>query len=324
MTGGGGFVGSYVLARMLGAGLTVTLVGPDLGVSPYTAAVVAARSVRFVSCDLAFEDQDVLRAAVDDADALVLLDDANGPAPVTRVLRAAGDRFRHVVFASSSSVYGSPARLPVRESDALSPVTPSGTAKLACEQTVTAFAASGGTATIVRCSSVYGPGERDSNAIPDLIRRALAGEMPSIPGDALDEDDYVHVSDVADATLAAVRRRVDGVYNIGTGIATSTLDLAQLVFGLAGQPATPVFDAPRDPARARIRMVCDTELASAQLGFKARRSLREGILEEIGWFRSRLSPSRSSARARRWMRAVRVGVETTAHASPVGAGPAAL
>src|SRR5438477_800446 len=73
LTGGGGFIGSYLLARLIGAGDEVTLIGPNTGRSRYTAALVATGDVRFLQCEDTFGDQGVLRSAFADADALVLL-----------------------------------------------------------------------------------------------------------------------------------------------------------------------------------------------------------------------------------------------------------
>jgi len=305
LTGGGGFIGSYVLARLVGAGIGVTLVGASTGKSRYTASLVAAGDVRFVRFDDPFREHDALRAALADADALVLLGYVMPTAssvadrlleefdrniePTVRLLRLAGERVRQVVFASSVSVYGSPLRVPVRESDTLSPATPYAIAKVACEQAIGLIgAATGARCAILRYSTVYGPGEIVPRAIPNFIRAALAGQRPNIRGDGLDEHDYVHVTDVADATLTALRRKAHGVYNIGTGIGTTTCDLARLVFELASSRAAPVFDISASVARPRTHLVCDTQVSRAELGFAARRSLPEGISEEIGWFRSQL------------------------------------
>jgi len=305
LTGGGGFIGSYVLARMIGAGMDVTLIGSNIGKSRYAASLVAAGDARFVRCDEAFGEDGVLRATLADADALVLLGyvmpTASSPAdrlleelernvtPTVRLLRAAGDRVRQIVFASSVSVYGIPTHVPVRESDTLSPRTPYAIAKVACEQAIQLqSAASGARCAILRYSTVYGPGELVPRAIPNFIRAALAGQMPRIRGDGLDEHDYIHVADVAAATLTALQRKTQGIYNIATGLGTKTGELAQLVYRLAGVTAVPVFEISAEPPRSRLQLVCDTELGRAQLGFSARRSLSEGISEEIGWFRCRL------------------------------------
>src|SRR5438067_480879 len=132
MTGGGGFLGSHLLARLIGAGSLVTLVGPELGPSRYTASMVAAGRARFVRCDADFTDG-VAAQSIADASALVLMDSLSQPsaspperlvdeieaslAPLVRLLCAFASRGGHVVFASSGAVYGDPVHIPSRESD---------------------------------------------------------------------------------------------------------------------------------------------------------------------------------------------------------------
>jgi UDP-glucose 4-epimerase len=290
------------MARLLGAGLDVTLVGQDTGRSRYVAALVAARAARFAKCDAVFRDERALRASVADVDALVLLGylvpTGSSPAArlleevernvesTARLLRAVEGRARHVVFASSDSVYGDPMRTPVREIDLACPRTPFAAAKLACEQIVrTSCSAAGASATVLRYSNVYGPGEPCSRQIPTFIRAALAGQPSLIDGEGLDERDYVHVTDAVDATMSALRREADGVYNIGSGIGTTTFELAELIFWISGRGARPVRRATLDGHQDRTSVVLDIALATSELGFSPRHSLADGIAEEIGWFK---------------------------------------
>jgi len=303
MTGGGGFIGSHLLARMIGAGMDVTLLGSTIGKSRYTASLVRAGSVRFLRCDDSFSEEDILRPALADAEALVLLGyvrpSALSPArrlgeelvlnlaPLVRLLRAAEGKTRQVIFASSLGVYGSHASAPVRETDAPRPETPYAIAKLASEESIEIVCAAGGwTPCVLRYATVYGPGETVPRAIPNFIQAALDGQPPVIAGDGLDEHDYIHVTDVVDATMLALRRRASGVFNIGSGIGTSTLDLARTVVRLAGSDVEPVFLRRIEPRTAPMRIVCSTELARKTFNFTASRSLADGITEEIGWFRS--------------------------------------
>lgn len=303
MTGGGTFIGSHLLARLLAAGMDVTLMGATVGESRYTASVLNAGEVRFLRCDGAFRQEGVLRRAMEGVDTLLLLDyvvpesNARGArlleeiesnvAPLIRLLRAADGPVRHVVFSSSMDVYGQGAARAVLEADAPWPETAYAIAKLASEEAVRSFARSAGwTASILRYSTVYGAGETASGAIPNLIRAALADRSALIEADGRDEGDYLHVCDAAEAALAAVRRHANGTYNIGTGTATTTIELAELVFRLAGARVKPTIRAPRGSDARHPRLVPDPGLARAELAFTARRALDEGLAEEIGWFRS--------------------------------------
>jgi nucleoside-diphosphate-sugar epimerase len=311
MTGAGDFIGAHLLARMVATGMDVTLLGSTIGKSPDAASLVAAGTVRFLRCDDAFAEEDILRPALADADALVLLgyitptalspgerlaeELARNVAPVVRLLRAADKGPRQVVFASSVCVYGSRLTAPVRESDTPRPRTPYALAKIACEESIQLLCeAAGWRWCILRYSTVYGPGETVPRTIPNFIRAALAGEAPVVSGDGLDERDYINIADVVDATLAAVQRGASGVYNIGSGVGTTTIDLARLVVRLAGIGLTPTFKSVERRDQARTRIICATKMAARDLGFNAARPLPEGLTEEIGWFRSQLD-SRTNA-----------------------------
>jgi UDP-glucose 4-epimerase len=314
MTGGGDFVGSHVLARMVGAGMDVTLIGPDTGESRYTASLVSAGHARFQRCEADFGDEPLLRTLFKDVDAVVLLgyrrpapssvatdflDELSGNvAPTLRILRAAAGEVRHVVFASSVEVYGTPTRTPVRESDPASPNTPYAVAKLALEQAVRATCSAAGiTASILRYATVYGPGESGRGPVQGFARAALAGQPLVIDGDGLDERDYIHVTDAVEATLAALRHRAEGTYNVGTGTGTATIDLARLVCKLSNANVSPVCRTWKRAGGGRSRVACDTELALSQLGFSARRALVDGMTEEIGWLRAQFASGQNTVLA---------------------------
>ena len=299
LTGGGGFIGSHVLARMVGAGMDVTLLGPETGHCRYAASLVASGQVRHLRCDSTFRDADRLRDALGPVDAVVLLGyvmpGASGAArlaeeielnvvPLSRLLRAL-DGCSHFVFASTLEVYDGGEV----DGDEPGPVTAFGFAKLTAERMLRVFAPAS-TATILRYASVYGPYEPERRAIPRLIRDALAGTPLLLDSDGSEERDYLHVCDAAAATIAAVERKADGAYDIGTGMATRTLDLARTIGELAGAKARPVSRAPVEGESRPPRLVAATRRAQEELGFAARRHLVDGLKEEIGWIRSQPTP----------------------------------
>jgi UDP-glucose 4-epimerase len=174
----------------------------------------------------------------------------------------------------------------VRESDAAWPRIPFAAAKLAGEQLVrVACSAVGVTSTILRYSNVYGPDEPSLRPIPTYIRAALAGQPPIVDGEGFDEHDYVHVADAVDATMSALRRRADGVYNIGSGIGTTTLELVQLIVWISGGSAAPVRGLPTGRQPDRTSVVLDIAHAASELGYSPRHALSDGIAEEVGWFK---------------------------------------
>ncbi len=151
--------------------------------------------------------------------------------------------------ASSTSVYGLPERVPIAETDRTSLLDPHARAKLQSERIVRRAArAFGITATILRYATVYGPGETPAGLVESFVRAAIDQAPPEIDGDGLEEDDYVHVDNVVEATLRAIEQRPDTTYNVGTGIGTSNLTLARAVFQLLDVDIEPVF---RPPLRAQ-------------------------------------------------------------------------
>jgi len=308
MTGGGGFLGSHLLARLIGAGSLVTLVGPELGPSRYTASMVAAGRARFVRCDADFTDG-VAAQSIADASALVLMDSLPQPsaspperlvdeveaslAPLVPLLCAFASRGGHVVFASSGAVYGDPVRTPSRESDLPRPRSTFALARLACEHALRLCSATA-TVSVLRYGTVYGPGESGSHVIPTMIRAALAGDALEIDGDGSDEHDYVHIADAVDATMSALVRRADGVYNVATGIGTTTTELASLIVWLTGGKVAPVKrPADRNPARASL--ILDTSRARSDLAFAPRHALADGLKEEVGWLKATFEGNLKSA-----------------------------
>lgn len=310
MTAGGDFLGSHLLARMVGAGMSVTLIGPDLGESRYTATLVNVGEVRFVRSDIRLTSTDAL-AALEEADALVVPScvglASSSPdepdvgtidrtvVPLAHLVGVFADRGKHIVLASSDSVYGAPARPPVRESDATRPRTEFGLLHVASEQTVRVGSEVGTTASILRYAALYGPGESTSRPIPNLIRAALAGHAPVLESDGLDEElDYVHIADAVDATMAALWRSADGVYNIGTGIGTTRVELANLIVWLTDCPEAPVRSG-GDGVITRMSLVLDTSRARSDLSFEPQRTLPEGLKEEVGWFKAAFRSDLKSA-----------------------------
>ena len=308
MTGAGGFFGAHLLARLVGARMSMTIVDRDIGESRYTAWMVAAGKVRFVRYDSRFMELEVARA-LQEADVLVLsglLEPSSSSAtqfdpgeidrtvaPLARLVDAFARKGKHIVLASSDYVYGAPERNPVREFDPIRPRTGIGLTHAACEKAVRGYAEVGATASVLRYATIYGPGETATRAVANLIRAALAGRAV-VEDDELDEHDYLHVADAVDATVSALRLRADGIYNVGTGIGTTMAELANLVWWLTGCSGAPIRGA-REWYLPRRSVVLDTSRAHSDLAFRARHALPDGLKEEIGWFKAAFGSDLKSA-----------------------------
>ncbi|MEU2560511.1 UDP-glucose 4-epimerase GalE [Streptomyces longispororuber] len=207
---------------------------------------------------------------------------------------------RRFVFSSSAAVYGDPPAAELVAEDApCAPVSPYGETKLAGEWLVRAAGRAHGIATTcLRYFNVAGAARPEladtgvSNVIPMVFDRLARGEAPRVFGadhptpDGTCVRDYVHVSDLAEAHLAAARREgapgTDLTVNIGRGKGVSVRELLAVVAEVTGDGRAPVVE-PRRPGDAP-RAVADVRRAERELGFTATRGVREMVASAwAGW-----------------------------------------
>jgi UDP-glucose 4-epimerase len=199
---------------------------------------------------------------------------------VRGVAELAASQGVQVVLASSSHVYGLWHDQPVTEDAEPRPTSPYSKAKLRAEDELRQVAVGGWS---LRLGTVFGPGEYGPRAVPSFIRALLRGESPVVHGDGTDVYDYVHVRDVARAFVAACLDATHGhgaPINIGSGVGRTTLEVLRTVAQAIDRPPTSrMIPSSREGARLVLR--CDR--ARRELGFLARESFHEGVLEEARW-----------------------------------------
>ena len=209
-----------------------------------------------------------------------------GTVRVLEAARAAGAR---VVFASTGgAIYGECER-PAREEDERRPVSPYATSKLAGEEYLATWNRLHGTRHVAcRLANVYGPRQLPSlegGVVAIFLDRLRDGGGTSIFGDGSQTRDFVYAGDVADAFLAAARADRPGIYNVGTGVETTVLELHRLCAETAGREQEPEFAAAR-PGDLR-RSVLDPARTERELGWRATTTLRAGLARTWSWARDR-------------------------------------
>ena len=190
---------------------------------------------------------------------------------------------RRFVYASSSSVYGDTAAIPMRETAVPQPVSPYGVTKLAGEQLCYLYHVNHGVPTSsLRYFTVYGPRQRPDMGFHRFIRAAAEGDPITLYGDGEQTRDFTFVRDAVAATVAAGDRGVPGrAYNIGGGSRVSINQVLEIIGRVVGRP----LDVRREPAqKGDMRdTFADTSLARDDLGFVPTVSLEEGIAAEYRW-----------------------------------------
>jgi nucleoside-diphosphate-sugar epimerase len=295
VTGAGGYIGRAVVAALLEAGHTpVALVRRDASAAgPASAAVASGVEVRVGN----LLEYGSLTAAVEGVDAICHLAGLNRvresleqPVRYFRVnaggtidlLSAAWNvDVRHVVFASTASVYGTPSRQPMSEDLPDDPRNPYAASKLAAELAVRSQGRLA--ATVLRLFNAAGMKDPEPTRLIPRVLAAASGRsaVVEVNGDGNAVRDYLHVLDVADAFVAALERPPPvgqpATYNIGSGIGSSVLDVVATAERVTGRHIPVVHR----PAVAEAPMlVCDPNRAITDLGWKPRRSQLESILRD--------------------------------------------
>lgn len=183
-----------------------------------------------------------------------------------------------VVYASSSSVYGNPKKIPITEGSERAPINPYGNTKLEAEVLAEKYSRDGISIIGLRYFNVYGRGQTGSYAgvITKFINQLKEKKPPIIFGNGSQIRDFIFVEDVARANISAMNSKVSsGFFNIGTGITTSIQQLAHIMIELSGLELKPQYEKPLDGDVQESQ--ADTRFAKEMLGWKYEVNLKDGL-----------------------------------------------
>jgi UDP-glucose 4-epimerase len=288
ITGGAGYIGAHVVRAMTGAGERV-LVLDDLSAGVPARLPADVPLVRGSALDGGLLKRVLAEHAVTGVVHLAARkqvaesvaqptryyqENLGGLATLLEAVAEAGvERF---LFSSSAAVYGNPDVELITEETPCAPVNPYGETKLAGEWLVRAAGQAHGLSTV--CLRYF-------NVAPMVLDRLTRGEAPRIFGDDYPTPDgtcvrdYIHVSDLAEAHLAAARnlsgRSGDLTVNIGRGEGVSVREMVTVIGEVTGDRRAAVVE-PRRPGDAPVS-VASAARAAETLGWSARRGVREMI-----------------------------------------------
>ena len=299
VTGAAGFIGSYLLQALLERGHDA--VGWDSFTDYYDPALKEqnAASLPVTRIDLATDPLDLL-----ETDGVFHLAGQPGvrsfggafPTYVRqnvlashRLFEAAVRARTRVVFASSSSIYGDAAAYPTREDTVPRPLSPYGITKLAVEHLAYAYGRGFGLdAVALRYFTIYGPRQRPDMAFTRMVSSLAEGRPFELYGDGTQSRSFTYVSDVVEATIAAMEKAPAGaVYNVGGGVEVSMLQAIEMLGRIAGRRLD-VVRAPRVEGDV-ARTAADTSRIHAELGWEPQTPLEEGLGAQWRWAADRVA-----------------------------------
>jgi UDP-glucose 4-epimerase len=293
-TGGAGFIGLHVVPMLLDRGYNVRIFDNMFrGDRDQVAELVATGRVELIDQDVRYGGavhqamkgcESVIHFAAvsinkSQADPYESID-INMVGNHNVFAAAADHGVRRLVFASSASVYGDPEKIPMHEDDPLHPLTPYCISKRAGEDLLGFYQRRAGLSWLaLRFFNVYGEGQKTTayytSVINHFVNRLQRGEPPVIDGKGEQSMDFIHVHDIARATVLALESEQDNQpVNIGTGIDTSIATLARILIDAVGVDVQPQFN-PRDVLVSR--RAADTTRAREVLGFEPTITVEEGM-----------------------------------------------
>lgn len=209
---------------------------------------------------------------------------------------------KRFIFASTGgAIYGDADIVPTKEDYVPEPASPYAISKLSSEKYIRFFHHQYGLKyTILRYSNVYGPRQiphGEAGVVAIFTEKLLAGVHPTL-NHFPDEPqgmtrDYCYVKDIARASLLAKDNEKSGIYNIGTGRGTTTLELYRQVLKTLQSKGVSVPEGFHEPKRDAARpgdirvSTLDVSRARQELGWEAKYDIQAGLSETVDWYLKR-------------------------------------
>jgi len=292
VTGGAGFVGSYLVKLLVKKGHDVTVIdnlhkGKKENLEP-----VLSR-IKFEKSDI--RDYDCLEKILKDIDGVfheaaltVVQDSFDRPEEyhdvnvtgTENIFKLAKKNNFKVVYASSSSVYGHKKNMPIKEDATRNPINPYGQTKLDDEYLFEKYSKIGTKIIGLRYFNIFGKGQtlEYAGVITKFLDRINQKEPPIIFGNGKQLRDFISVEDIVMANLLAMESKISNLLvNVGTGNAITISELAKMMLNISGLGMQPIFETPLDGDIEKSR--ADITLLTKSFNWKPKKDLQEWLTE---------------------------------------------
>ena len=293
VTGGAGFIGSSIVKKLVARGDDVTVIdnlntGKEENLKSVIDKITFLKDSILNRELLEKQSQNIdgifhQAALASVQDSFSKLDEYHGVNVngTENILKLAKKNDFRVVYASSSSVYGNPERIPIKESDKKDPINPYAETKLKKEQLAIKYSEMGVKVIGLRYFNVFGKGQSKEYAgVLKLFLERIRDKLPpKINGDGTQFRDFVYVEDVADANIMSMDSDINhGFYNVGTNTSITILDLAKTIIKSSGLDIQPIF-GPALKGDVQ-RTIANIDLIKEEIGWEPT-ILLEKWIEEI-------------------------------------------
>jgi len=295
VTGGAGFVGSFLAESLLNKGNNVTVFDDFSNSTQEKASLLANKGATVIKGDIrnfeflkkhliGFDTVIHLAAKIDVPESTKkpeLYHKVNvlGTKNLLNVCEKKG--IKNVIAASSAAVFGKPNKLPLSDDSLLSPESPYGQTKVEMEKLLADFSKNYDLNSIsLRFFNVYGKGQTDAYAgvITKFMNKIKENKPLLIFGDGSNTRDFISVNDVAESIMSAIEHiegKQGNCYNIATGKHVTINELAQLMINISGKPLEIKHDPPLEGDILHSQTKID--LAKQELNFTPKVKLEDGL-----------------------------------------------
>lgn len=307
VTGAGGFIGSHLVERLVAQGFSVTAMGhySGSGENGWLNSLDAEvrDQITVISGDIT--DVEFVRRSTENMDivfnlaALIAIPysylasrsyvntNVIGALNVCEAIRSHQNRLVHI---STSEVYGTPKEVPISETHPINPQSPYAASKAAADHICKSYYSSFEIdMTIVRPFNTFGPRQSQRAVIPTILNQLASGASKIFLGSTSPKRDFTYVEDTVRAIeLAGTSTSIKGeIIQLGTGETVSIGDLVKLCERVTGREIEIELQGDRvRPSMSEVEiLLSDPSYAFTSLGWKAEKSLEEGLIATYDWIK---------------------------------------
>jgi len=281
VTGGAGFIGSNIVKKLVARGDSVTIIdnlntGKKENLSSVRDKITFLKD-SILNTNLLEKEMKGIDGVFHQAALASVQDSFSKPKEyhdvnvngTENILKLAKKNNFKVVYASSSSVYGNPKRIPIKEEDSKNPINPYAETKIQKEELAKEYSKNGVKIIGLRYFNVFGKGQSKEYAgvLKLFLERIRDGLPPKINGDGTQFRDFVYVEDVADANIMSMDSNVNhDFFNVGTNTSITILELAKTIIKFSGLEIEPTF-GPELKGDVK-RTIADINLIKERVGWR--------------------------------------------------------